>query len=259
MKEEEEANSLADLLLKQIEQYKRNPNLSVKGLKKKAKKNLGLPENNKALRHILKIATSKVVGTGVQLLDHAKPCRKPRDSQSQGDDKNTQTQQSKKLICEFCKNTDIGVLFECKHCQTIQCKNEMIRHIEWSRCAVARKTSIGFRNTPRGFARGVWKNGRVSLSVIRQRTPSRDYGHMTQYILKEEGQAPLEFVIKTDSPTYYTAEYDTYKGRETDDGIEWLGEGYLKNDSLKSDSNEDKKTDYVSVKEEVKYKLVEVI
>ena len=257
LKEEEEANSLADLLLKQIEQYKRNPNLSVKGLKKKAKKNLGLPENNKALRHILKIATSKVVGTGVQLLDHAKPCRKPRDSQSQGDDKNTQTQQSKKLICDYCKNTDIGVLFECMHCQSIQCKNEMKRHIEWSRCAVVRKTSVGFLHTPREFARGVWKNGRVSLSVIRQRAPNPDYGNMTQYILREEGEAPLEFVIKTESPINYKAQYDTYKGRETDDGIEWLGEGYLKKDSKsdsKSDSNEDKKTDYYSVKEEVKYK-----
>ena len=159
------------------------------------------------------------------LLEHASTCQRQN-----GDEE---------LFCGRCEETDVELLFECHHCQTTLCAADMKIHIEISRCAVNRRIYIGFRHTPRKHGRGEWRNDNLGLSVIRPQAS----GNRTQYILEETDRATLNWVVRTSSPSEFTARWATQKGTETIDGTKWLGEGYSEDDKH-----------LVGAKEEVMYK-----
>ena len=221
LKEEVETNCLAKLLLNEIQNYTRKP-LS---LLSRVKYQIGLPEDNKEIQRIEKLSQSKVFGTGEGLSHHTDPCKSQNGNEE--------------LICGQCGATDIAKLFKCRHCHTTQCEEDMQIHIEKSRCAINRKINIGFKHTPRSHGRGEWKNDSITLSVIRPQAS----GNRTQYRLEETDGAPLNWVVRTCSPTGFTAGYPNQEGKETVDGTMWLGEGYSEDDKH-----------LVGVKEEVMYK-----
>ena len=204
LRDEREAIELAKHLLDEIKNYKRKP-LS---FRRTIRWGLGLAEDNTEFERLEKLSQSTVFGSGDRLLEHATMCQ----TRSEEED----------LFCGHCGKADIGVLFECNHCETILCKKDMRVHIDKSKCTVHRKINIGFRYTPRRLGLGKWSNDRMRLSVIRPQA----YGNTTQYILEEAGREDLSMVIKTTSTTSFTPDFPTQKGTETAEGRMWLGQGY---------------------------------
>ena len=226
LKEELATNCKAKLLINHIENYTRNP----QGYIRRGKLFFGLSNDNQEIQRIERLSQSRVFGTGARLVDHAKQCASPN--------------RDEEFVCEHCETTGVGTIFQCNHCQATLCKKDMLIHIQTSRCAANRMINEAFWHTPRKHGRGMWTNNKMRLSVIRPHSS----GNKTQYILEEADRAPLNWVVRTCSPTQLAAEYDNQKGRETVDGTMWLGEGYAKDDKH-----------VVAAKEEILYKDVDAI
>ena len=163
-------------------------------------------EREDRIEELVSNCTGKVLGTGNRFLENASKCQI----------------QNEELFCEHCETQDIALLFECNHCKTILCKTDMGTHIANSKCTIHREINIGFWHTPRRLGEGEWSSKNMKLSIIRPSTS----GNTTQYILEETDRERLSMVIRTSSPTQFTADHNNQKGIETPAGKRWPGHGY---------------------------------